>query len=96
MNESRYNRTKETKLPRQKRVKLLHGAGDDHGKYYRCWNCGFTCNADRDAFGGDSNIGYLEYTATADGPTVAENLLNPIDYPDVSSGCPLCGTKNWK
>lgn len=28
------------------------GDGEDHGKWYRCWNCGFVCNVDRDALGG--------------------------------------------
>lgn len=29
----------------------VRGNGEDHGKWYRCWNCGFICNSDRDALG---------------------------------------------
>lgn len=29
----------------------ISGDGLDAGKYYRCWNCGFVCNVDRDALG---------------------------------------------
>lgn len=25
------------------------GGGEDHGKYYRCWNCQSICNIERDA-----------------------------------------------
>lgn len=39
------------------------GEGQDVGKYYRCWNCGFICDVDRDELGGpDSRSGV---TATA-------------------------------
>jgi hypothetical protein len=30
------------------RIKPVLGKGDDHRKYYRCWNCGFVCNVTRD------------------------------------------------
>lgn len=27
------------------------GDGEDHGRYYRCWHCGFICNVERDDLG---------------------------------------------
>lgn len=29
----------------------IRGDGLDAGKWYRCWNCGFMCNSDRNALG---------------------------------------------
>ncbi len=43
----------------------IRGDGRDHGKYYRCWNCGFVCDVERDELGGpDSRHGVTatEYT----------------------------------
>lgn len=31
-----------------------YGNGEDVGKYYRCWYCGFICDVDRDSFGNDN------------------------------------------
>jgi hypothetical protein len=29
--------------------------GEDDGKYYRCWNCGFICDVTRDSIGGSQS-----------------------------------------
>jgi len=29
--------------------------GEDAGKYYRCWNCGFICDVTRDSIGGSQS-----------------------------------------
>lgn len=34
----------------------MWGADEQAGKLFRCWNCGFTCNADRDKLG--DGVGY--------------------------------------
>lgn len=40
------------------------GEGEDHGKYFKCWHCGFICDVDRDELGdeqtrsGDSALDY--------------------------------------
>lgn len=47
----RYTRGR-NRLPKESRTIPLKGEGDDEDKYYRCWNCGFICNVDRDALGG--------------------------------------------
>ena len=30
----------------------VKGQRDDKGRYFRCWNCGFVCDAQRDQLGG--------------------------------------------
>ena len=36
----------------------VFGKDDDQGRYYRCWNCGFVCDVERDALGdSDSTSG---------------------------------------
>lgn len=95
----------------------IRGDGKDHGKYYRCWHCGFICDVDRDELGGpDSRHGVTatEYTqvdqygntayhcvgAHGDTQTVCEangGTWSSTRYePVVGSGCPFCGTKNWR
>jgi len=94
-----------------------YGDGEDHGKWYRCWNCGFLCNIDREALGGPEDspgvitqtfttldqygntTGHCEGTHGADqtaceasGGTWVTTLYEPV----VESGCPLCGTLNWR
>jgi hypothetical protein len=44
----RYTTYATRKLSGRKRTIQLSGSFDDHGKYIRCWNCGFIVNVDRD------------------------------------------------
>lgn len=43
------------------------GKGDDDGRYFRCWNCGFVCDSQRDELGdsesrgGDDHTNYYRY-----------------------------------
>jgi len=66
---SSYSRSR---IPRQKRTIRVYGEGTDSGKYYRCWNCGFICNVERDSLGdrpsttGYGGIVYVPYGAPAD------------------------------
>lgn len=56
------------KLPKDSRTIPLPGAkdrgnGEDFGTYFRCWNCGWICNLNRDSLGdsqGGSGEGYLD------------------------------------
>jgi hypothetical protein len=119
-----------------------YGEGQDDGKYFRCWNCGFTCNVERDELGDDASrdgISYEVYEALySGGPKKDTNdyletdaaihgynganvvpllamasarsghvlLQNNADgtpktvrinwTPKVNSGCPFCGTLNWR
>ena len=49
-------------LPKRSRTIPLFGTGDDAGKYYRCWNCGFICNAERDTLGDGNSYGGDNHT----------------------------------
>ena len=73
-----------------KRQMPYYGEGDDQGKWFRCWNCGFRCKVDRDSLDtGDHGSGGVTVTSTViDGDTV--------HYPDIIGGCPFCGNKNYK
>ncbi len=35
----------------------VRGNGEDFGKYYRCWNCDFVCNVERDSLGDSQSRG---------------------------------------
>ena len=88
------------------------GDGIDDGKYYQCWNCGFTCNLDRDALGdsqskdGITTKSYAlldEYGNAVSTTGGAKHTIfsgegyTTVRYePDVNSGCPFCGTLNWR
>jgi len=58
---------KNRKIPKQSRTVPLYGSqergnGEDANRYYRCWNCGFTCDKDRDVLGGSTSRDGLSYT----------------------------------
>ena len=88
------------------------GEGLDHGKYFRCWNCGFICDSERDSLGdaqSKSNIAYENYDLLDEyGASVSdtggtkhtifegEGYTTTRKIPVVSTGCPLCGTLNWR
>ena len=42
------------------------GDGEDDGKYFRCANCGFVCDIDRDALGGPESRSGATYAQTVD------------------------------
>ena len=139
-NESRYRQYDLRRLPKEKRTRRIWGAasyiggrvvGDQSDNLYRCWNCGFVCNSDRDKTG--DGVGY-KVTDEVDQP-VALNLGGSAhEFPNsdntrdvklcfdtihdihlvaldsagdlqtvvhnntqvVTSGCPLCGSRNYK
>jgi len=45
------------KLPKQSRTIPVKGGGEDRGRYFRCWNCGFICDTQRDNLGGPASKG---------------------------------------
>lgn len=99
MEQSRHARYSTRKIPYAKTSKQLYGEKEDTGKYFKCKICGFICDVDRDSLGGDSSqnpLGSDTYTATQDGVTDATDLRNPVTYSIVISGCPFCGSRNWK
>lgn len=111
-----------SRIPKESRTLPIyghpdHGEGEDAGKFYRCWHCGFVCDVDRDALGGpDSRNGVTatayaqvdqygdtayhcvgahgddQTTCEARGGTWSSTRYKPV----VNSGCPFCGTLNWR
>ena len=126
---NRYSNYSKNKLPRQKMSVLIKGIDEDRGKYYRCWNCGFICNKDRNSLGGSKSrngtfdesfnepMYVTEYEFTADPKTLMvvtdglashhetlmeygpDGVIKNIELPykaDVTKGCPLCGSTNYR
>lgn len=142
-----HNRLRTRKLRKQSRTiplpgNAVRGNGEDAGKYFRCWHCGFICNVERDDLGDVDSTDGVSYTIHAQmystdvGTTPGGNpyghpggeihgcnypdallkmcvlghghivLKNGADgdplgiyqnwTPDVTSGCPLCGCRNWR
>ena len=123
-----YTRPHKRKLIKRSRTLPVYGEGDDEGKYFRCWNCGFICKVGRDELGdsdssaGDEHTDYHQthHCSTYDLPDAASRYAtlggdtghyqvaqlkgidgNPVtirhDFTsDISSGCPFCGTKNYR
>lgn len=54
MSDSRYIHIHQKRLPTRKKVVTLHGAFEDDGKYFKCWNCGTINNIERNV-GFDGN-----------------------------------------
>lgn len=118
------------------------GDGQDDGKYFRCWNCGFVCDVERDALGGSDSLSGVSYeiyeqkfsTDGGNAPFIGASIhgvaldANGLDaealirksclytghvlleegpdgtakgiyrnwQPTISSGCPFCGSRNWR
>lgn len=74
------------RLPRRSRTYPLHGNnvrgdGEDSGKWFRCWNCGFICNKDRDSIGdinSRSADGQIEYYTPSYGSVDMSGECNAI------------------
>lgn len=109
LNGSRHVRYNYRRIRGEKRTLPMYGEGDDRGKYFRCWNCGFICNIDRDALGDGDGRSYTEFAVTteplypvADGGPPYKAILKGVTilerdgYQVGGTGCPLCHTLNWK
>lgn len=46
-----YTRPHKRKLRKESRTLPIYGKGDDAGRYFHCWNCGFVCDVRRDELG---------------------------------------------
>ena len=138
MTDSRLIKYDKRRLPTQKRTISIFGAmsyidgrsvKDQSGKLFRCWNCGFVCNTDRDKLGDgegfyitDKVDDYLgadtayqypcsdapKRSALINVTTVSTIRLMQLDTNGdpipvmhsqtqvVTSGCPMCGNRNYK
>ena len=80
----RYTRAYKRVLRKRSRTIPVRGTGDDEGKWYKCWNCGFYCKVDREALGGaNSSSGNTHTTYAHESPHtgVKENddlALKPV------------------
>lgn len=62
----RYTKPSKAHLPKQAKSIPLKGKGEDSGKWFRCWNCGFTCNIDReDSSGSTAGDNHLDFSSPA-------------------------------
>jgi hypothetical protein len=134
------HRDRRTRIPKQSRTIPVrghkdYGDGQDDGKYWRCWNCGFICDVERDELGdsestdgvshriydalytggedmnetdamihGDNNgVALLTMASARSGHVLLEldAAGDPMGVrlnwtPEIASGCPFCGTRNWR
>ena len=44
----RYTKPTKAHLPKEARTIPIKAGGEENGKWFRCWNCGFNCFTDRD------------------------------------------------
>lgn len=85
---SKHSKYSFRRLPSQKRAIPLYGERDDQNKYFRCWNCGFVCDSERDRLhSGDSQANTVVPTSFTD--TGGATLY----YPNVTGACPFCGAQ---
>ena len=59
-------RNKSRRIPRRSKTIALkgssiHGDGEDDGKFFRCWNCGFICDVERDGLGDGESVSNISY-----------------------------------
>ena len=52
-----YSKARKRNLKKQSRTLPIYCKGDDAGKYFKCWYCGFVCDKDRDMLGDSSTKG---------------------------------------
>jgi hypothetical protein len=73
-----------------------YGDGEDDGRYFHCWYCGFVCNKERDELGGPedrANVRSQPYSQVDQyGDSAGTTRYEPV----VDTGCPLCGSLNWR
>ena len=63
-----YRRPHKYHPPKRSRTLPIYGKGDDEGRYFHCWNCGFVCDSQRDELGdsdSSADVGYTDYNGVA-------------------------------
>ena len=81
-----YTRPHKRKLIKRSRTRPVYGEGADKGKYFRCWNCGFVCNVDRDQLGDSDSWSGNEHTDYHE-----DYLYSSYDAPDDPSRYAVLG-----
>lgn len=91
----RYRRRKTRKQSRTIPIAghIDYGDGEDAGRYFRCWNCGFICNKDRDELGGSEErdaVSHKVYMGSASTDTLDTNS----DVTQISYGADIEGVND--
>ena len=63
-----YTRPYKKTLPKRSRTRPVKGRGEDRNRYFRCWNCGFICDSQRDELGdseSDAGDDHTDYNSLA-------------------------------
>jgi hypothetical protein len=71
-----YRRPHKKTLPKRSRTRPVPGRWGDKGRYFRCWNCNWICDSQRDELGGsDSTAGddHTDYHGIANEDPYTEN-----------------------
>lgn len=64
---NRYAIFKTQRLPKRKKTIRLSGDLEDSNRYFRCWNCGFICDSERDQVGDGDGVTVLDTPEIARG-----------------------------
>ena len=67
----KFHRERKNRVKKRSRTISLpghedYGDGRDADRYFRCWNCGFVCDKERDALGGADSTGGQNYSLWTD------------------------------
>ena len=74
----KFTRPTKTRLPRQARSIPYKSRGDE--KLFKCWNCGFICNEDRDDSSGlEAGDSHTVSTLPAFGGTGLDGMIIPTE-----------------
>ena len=88
MTDTQYIKYDRRRLPTKRRRIPVFGTDTHSGKYFKCWNCGFICDKDRDKTG--DGVGYEVVQ-------VLDPYTGDLNYSQqVVSGCPFCGSRNYR
>ncbi len=78
---SRHVKYRQRKIRGDKRILPQYGEREDSSKYYRCWHCGFLCDADRDSVGGiekGSGLSHTDFSSASYGSQDTTDPLNAV------------------
>ena len=58
----RHTKPSRMRLPKQAKSIPMKGTGEDAGKWFKCWNCGFPCDVDReDSSGSTAGDNHIDF-----------------------------------
>ena len=75
---NRYGIHVQQRLPKRKRTIPLQGDLEDSGRYYRCWNCGFINDIERNQVGDGDGTTQLDAPEIAMGSILTDDVLSGV------------------